>query len=63
MTSFYLIKQCNVCGNQYEHREMDELEALDREYGAVSVNYDQYSDTKEIMVTGCCVDCDDEEDY
>ncbi len=61
MTSFYLSKQCNVCGNQYDHREIDEQEALDREYGAVSVNYDQYSDIKEIMVTGCCHDCDEEE--
>ena len=61
MTSFYLSKQCGVCGNQYDHREIDEHEALDREYGAVSVNYDQYSDTKEIMVIGCCPDCDDEE--
>ena len=41
--------------------EIDEHEALDREYNAVSVNYDQYSDTKEIMVIGCCPDCDDEE--
>ncbi len=61
MTSFYLSKQCNVCGNQYDHREIDEQEALDREYGAVSVNYDQYSDIKKIMVTGCCHDCDEEE--
>ena len=61
MTTFCLIKQCNVCGNQYEHREIDEQEALDREYGAVTVNYDQYSDIKEIMVTGCCPDCDDED--
>ena len=61
MTSFYLSKQCNVCGNQYDHREIDEQEALDREYDAVSVNYDQYSDIKEIMVIGCCPDCDDEE--
>ena len=61
MTSFCLIKQCNVCGNQFDHREIDEQEALDREYDAVSVNYDQYSDIKEIMVTGCCPDCDEEE--
>lgn len=61
MTTFYLTKQCNVCGNQFDHREMDECEASDREYGAAMVNYDQYSDIKEIMVTGCCADCDDEE--
>ena len=61
MTTFCLIKQCNVCGNQFDHREIDEQEALDREGNAVSVNYDQYSDIKEIMVTGCCVDCDEEE--
>ena len=61
MTSFYLSKHCNVCGNQFDHREIDEQEALDREYDAVSVNYDQYSDIKEIMVTGCCPDCDEEE--
>ena len=61
MTTFCLIKQCNVCGNQFDHREIDEQEALDREGNAVSVNYDQYSDIKEIMVTGCCHDCDEEE--
>lgn len=61
MTTFNLVKQCCACGNQYDNREIDEQEALDREGVAVSVNYDQYSDIKEIMVTGCCPDCDEEE--
>lgn len=61
MTSFYLSKNCNVCGNQFDHREIDEQEAVDREDGALMVNYDQYGDIKEIMVTGCCPECDEEE--
>ena len=61
MTTFNLVKQCYTCGNQYNNREVDEQEALDREYDAVSVNYDQYSDIKEIMVIGCCPYCDEED--
>ena len=60
-TTYYLVKQCDVCGNQFDHREIDELEAMDKEPYAVMVNYDQYSDIKEIMVTGCCSDCEDED--
>ena len=61
VTSFYLIKQCSNCGSQYDNREVDEQEALDREYDAVSVSYDHNSDIKEIMVIGCCPYCDEEE--
>ncbi len=61
MTTFCLIKQCSNCGSQFENRDIDEFEANDKESVALMSNYDPFSDTKTITITGCCCNCDEED--